>query len=77
MNEEFTPLSVGHMHLDLAHIVRDVEKETRVASWKEVLGNAPRVVTKNLSIGERAIDRRAHGAEIALPCSGLHGFGKI
>ena len=45
--------------------------------------HAADVVAENLTIGERAIDRRAHGAEVALAdfridrCTGEFAVGKI
>jgi hypothetical protein len=55
MNKEFPPLSVDDVHLDLTRIVRDIEKQAQVAIRKEMSEDAPRAVTEDFAVGERAI----------------------
>ena len=65
VDEEGARLSVDEMRLDLAGVVRNVEQQRQAAIGKEVLEDAPRVRAEDLAIGERAVHRRPHGAEIA------------
>ena len=66
MNEQITPHSVHEMTLDLASVVRDIEQKAQFIVRKEVREDAADVMAENLAIGERAIDRRPHRAEVAL-----------
>ena len=66
MNEQITVLSIDRMPFDLAGIVRDVEQQAQITVGKEVAENAPRVVAEDFAIGERAVDRGPHRAEVAL-----------
>src|SRR5262249_25624607 len=58
--------TVDRMRFDLAGVVRDVEQEIEGGIGKEAPDDLPRVMAENFPIGQRAVDRRAHGAEITL-----------
>jgi hypothetical protein len=53
--------------LDLAGVVRHIEQEAQLAIRKEMRKNTPRIVAEDLTVGERAVDRGAHSAEVSLP----------
>ena len=82
MNEQLAPLVLDTMCLDLAGVVGDVEKEVEQAVREEVAEDLPGVVAYNLAVGQRAVDARPHGAEIARAdlgpnqCAGELAIGK-
>ena len=71
VGEQLSPSALNRVCLDLAGVVRDIEQELQLAIWKEVREYAPRIVAKDLAVGERAIDRGAHGAEVSLANFGI------
>ena len=46
--------------------MRDIEQQAQIAIGKKVTENAPGVMAEDFAVGERAIDRRPHGAQVAL-----------
>jgi hypothetical protein len=65
VNIQFAFLAIHDVLFDFASIVRAVELQLQVAAWKEIHENPPSVVANDFAIGQRTIDHRTHGAEIA------------
>src|SRR4029450_126741 len=66
VNEQLLRLAVDAVEFDLARVVGDVEQQVERSVRKEAPDDPACVMAENFPIGERAIDRRTHGAEIAL-----------
>src|SRR5512139_663454 len=78
MHEKQAVLAVDLVRLDLAGVVRHVEQQAQVSVRKVMREDAPHDVSEDLAVGERAVDRRTHGTEIALADVGLDGrAGKL
>src|SRR5690606_9619226 len=67
MDEDAAAFAVERVELLLARVVRDVEEKIEPCAGEEVGEHLSREMGDDLSVRERAVDRRAHGAEIALP----------
>ena len=65
MHEQFASLAADQVRFDLAGVVRNVEQQRQLAIGKEMPEDAPRIVAEDFAIGEGAVHRRPHGAEIA------------
>jgi len=78
MDVELTCAATDEMRLDLAGVVRNVEKQGKLGVLKELRENTAGQVSDDLAIGERAVDSAAHRAEITLAEIGLYGrLGKF
>ena len=67
MDEEPAALALDLVPFLLAGVVRDVEEQIEARLRKIMTEHAPGQMRDDLTVGERAVDARAHGAEIALP----------
>jgi hypothetical protein len=65
MHEKLAALSVDGVRFDLAGIMRNVEQQRKLRAGKEALKNAPRTVAEDLVVGEGAVYRGSHRAEVA------------
>ena len=54
-----------HVQFHLAGVVRNVEQQRKLAAGKEMPEDTRRIVAEDLAVGEGAVDRRPHRAEIA------------
>ena len=79
MHEQLAPLRRRPRVAPTLQVLCDTSKSRcRSAFGKEVREDPARVVAEDLAVGERAVDRRAHGAEIALADLGLdRGAGQL
>jgi hypothetical protein len=78
VNEQLTLLAIDHVQLDFAGVMRDIEEKMQVAAREEVCKDPACVVAKDLAIGERAIDRGPHRAQVALANLRIdRGAGKL
>ena len=66
MDEQVALSSGNPMRLLLAGVVRNVEQQIELRLREVMAEHAPRQVGNDLPVGQRAIDRRAHRAEVAL-----------
>ena len=66
MDEEAGQYPIDHMLLDLAGVMRDVVEQRKGCLWQDVGENLSDEMRDDLSIGQRAVDRRPHRAEILL-----------
>ena len=67
MDKELPLLTVDLMLFRLARIVRDVEQQLQSRLRQATREDLADQVGDHLAIGERAVDRGAHGAKVALP----------
>src|SRR5512144_2348672 len=70
MDKELPFLTVDLMFFDLARIVGDVEQQLQSRLRQATREDFADQMSDDLAIGERAVDRGAHGAKVALPESG-------
>ncbi len=68
---ELAPLAVHDMLLDLAGVVRDVVKQRQARFRDDLREGLAHEMREDLPVGQRAVDRRAHGAEIILAQRGV------
>ena len=66
MNKKVAALASHRVGFELARVVRDIEKKSQLVAGKKVVKHAPCVVAENFAVGQRTIDGRAHGSEIAV-----------
>ena len=72
MDEETSGRPVDNMLLDFAGVMRNVVQQFERGLWQQVGEDLPHEVRDDLTVGESAIDRRAHRAEILLPHFGVN-----
>ena len=78
MNVELTAVAIDEAWLNLAGVVRYVEKQGKLCVLKELRENTPGQVPDDLAVCERAVGGAAHRAEITLAEIGLYGrLGKF
>src|SRR5262249_29164014 len=66
MHEKLAPPAVDLMLLDLAGVVRHVVEKIELRGGEQRLERIAREMREYLPVGERAVDRGAHGAQVAL-----------
>src|SRR5512147_1986421 len=73
MDKELPLPTVYLMFFDLARIVRDVEQQLQSCLRQATREDLADQMSDHLAIGERAVDRGAHGAQVAPPDIGADG----
>jgi hypothetical protein len=65
VNEETAAFARNFVLFLLAGVVRDIKEHRKRSFGKEILEDPARQMRQDLTVGERAVDARAHCAEIA------------
>src|SRR5262245_5414855 len=64
MDEQARPLSIHHMLLGLAGVVRNIVQERQLGLRMNVAESLPYEMGNDLAVGERAVNSGSHGAKI-------------
>ena len=72
MNVELTGVAIDEVRLNLAGVVRYVEKQGKLSVLEKLRENTPGQVSDDFAVRKRAVDGASHRAEITLAEIGLY-----